>query len=66
MTECPRRLVTPDVVEMHTSFQHYRAGFLPVRGAMLDQAHTFTVAVRLLDSLYGMHERIETEKPRGR
>lgn len=44
-----------------SAYQMYRAGFLPVTGGWLDQAATFTEAMRLLEALRAHHEEIEAK-----
>ena len=68
MTECPGRLLTLPVLEMHAAHAAYRAGFLPTVGGMRQQSWAFVSSVRLLETVHGIHEDIETERrrPRGR
>jgi len=47
---------------MVDAFNHYRAGFLPVSGGMLDQSAPFTRAVGLLAGMYQMHEEIDLKR----
>ena len=62
LTECPTRIITAEVDAMHEAFVHYRVGFLPTAGGMLDQTPAFRDGVRLLATLYAHHEEIESKR----
>lgn len=47
---------------MWGAYLHYRKGFLPVDGGILNQSATFCVATRLCESFHAMHEEIEMKK----
>ena len=62
MSGCPGRLLTLDVTAMWGAYLHYRKGFLPVEGGILNQSATFCVATRLCESFHSMHEEIEMKR----
>lgn len=49
-----------------SAYSHYRAGFLPASGGMLDQAGTFVAAVNFIAAIVSHHEEIEHERIRSR
>jgi len=57
--DCPARLVTQGIVEMHEAYAHYREGLLPIMGGMRDQSRSFCEGVRLLAGMYSMHQERE-------
>ncbi len=50
---------------MIEAFSHYRAGFLPLRGGMLDQSATYCDAMVFIASLVSYHEEVDMERARG-
>lgn len=50
---------------MIRAHSHYRAGFLPVAGGMMDQSSTFADAMGFIAGLVSHHEEIEMERARG-
>lgn len=58
VTRCPAS-VPEEVWAVHEAYAHYRSGFLPVAGGVMDQSMGFMAAVRMLDRLYARHEEIE-------
>jgi len=57
--------MTPEVATMIRAHSHYRAGFLPVAGGMMDQSSTFADAMGFIAGLVSHHEEIEMERARG-
>jgi hypothetical protein len=50
ITECPEKLITPDVWEMIELAGFYKKGLPPVAGGVLDQAHSFIEAAGFIFS----------------
>ena len=50
---------------MLSAFGHYRAGFLPSVGGMMDQSGTFGDAMGYLSAVVSQHEEIQMERARG-
>lgn len=44
ITDCPEKLITPDIWEMIELARFYKKGLPPVAGGVLDQAYSFIEA----------------------
>lgn len=45
---CPLSGITPSAVMMMDMYRHYRNGFLPLPGAILDQTHSFIASMNII------------------
>jgi len=48
ITECPLKIITPDLTKVIELANFYEKGLPPVAGGVLDQAHIFNEACRLI------------------
>lgn len=66
---CPRRLIftDPDYYnDLVQSYNHYKAGFLPHAGSLMDQAAKYPDLISIVDYTVNECDRIEMERERNK
>lgn len=56
--------MNPEATHVLGLYSHYKAGFLPVAGGILDQSNQYLQAMSHIDNLLAEHEKEQAEKRR--
>lgn len=59
---CPLSVATPEIGQYLNLYTHYKNGYLPVAGGMLDQTARYTRMMGIIQSIVTEYEQEETER----
>jgi hypothetical protein len=59
---CPASFIDRQTGLINTAYPHYKNGYLPCAGGLLDQSATFLDAINIVDRTINRYERDKLEK----